>query len=110
MLGESDFDVVGDVATVSEALENVGPSAPDVVILDVHLPDGNGIDLCRTLKSQFPGLACLILTAADDDRVRSEATAAGASDFLIKALHGLDLVAAVRAAADRGRVTPDVRR
>jgi two-component system, NarL family, response regulator DevR len=66
LIGEDDFDVVGEAGTIADARSRLGPAAPDVVILDVHLPDGSGIDLCRALSTKFPSLACLILTAATD--------------------------------------------
>ena len=64
---EDDFEVVGEAGTVEEALYRIPATSPDVAVLDVRLPDGNGVELCRELRSSHPTLACLMLTSFDDD-------------------------------------------
>ena len=91
-----DVDVVGEASTVAEALARVPASRPDVAVLDVRLPDGNGVELCRELRSRMPALSCLMLTSYPDERAMLEAFLAGAAGFVIKDITGLDLVSAVR--------------
>jgi len=88
--------VVGEASMVAEALARVPASRPDVAVLDVRLPDGNGVELCRELRSRLPELACLMLTSYPDERAMLDAFLAGAAGFVIKDITGLDLVAAVR--------------
>ena len=88
--------VVGEASTVAEALARVPASRPDVAVLDVRLPDGSGVELCRELRSRLPELACLMLTSYPDERAMLDAFLAGAAGFVIKDITGLDLVAAVR--------------
>ena len=99
---EPDLDVVGEAATVREAPARVAATAPDVVVLDVKLPDGSGIDLCRTLRSTHPELACLMLTAYDDDEASVAAVVAGAAGYVLKDIRGQSLVAAIRTVAAGG--------
>ena len=91
-----DVDVVGEASTVAEALARVPASRPDVAVLDVRLPDGNGVELCRELRSRMPALSCLMLTSYPDERAMLDAFMAGAAGFVIKDITGLDLVSAVR--------------
>jgi DNA-binding NarL/FixJ family response regulator len=70
-----------------------------VVVLDVRLPDGDGVSVCRELRSQMPGLACLMLTSYDDEDALFEAVMAGAAGYVLKQIHGSDLVGAVRTVA-----------
>ncbi|MET0911545.1 MAG: response regulator transcription factor [Ilumatobacteraceae bacterium] len=93
---EDDFEVVGEAADVQEALSRVAAVRPDVAVLDVRLPDGSGVELCRELRSTYPDLACLMLTSFDDDEALFEAIVAGASGYVLKQVKGLDIVAAVR--------------
>lgn len=88
--------VVGEASTVAEALARVPASRPDVAVLDVRLPDGNGVELCRELRSQLPELACLMLTSYPDERAMLDAFMAGACGFVIKDITGFDLLSAVR--------------
>jgi DNA-binding NarL/FixJ family response regulator len=99
---EGDLIVVGEAATVAEALVRVPAVRPDVAVLDVRLPDGNGVELCRELRSSCDGLPCLMLTSFADDDALFDAIMAGASGFVLKQVLGGDLVAAVRTVAQGG--------
>jgi DNA-binding NarL/FixJ family response regulator len=93
---EDDLTVIGQASSVSEALARIPALRPDVAVLDVRLPDGNGIELCRDLKSKLPELNCLILTSYTDDQAMLDAVLAGADGYVIKDIEGLELVSAVR--------------
>jgi DNA-binding NarL/FixJ family response regulator len=93
---ETDLEVVGHAASVAEALARVPGSDADVAVLDVRLPDGNGVELCRELLTLVPGLRCLMLTSYADDEALFDAIMAGASGFVLKQVLGSDLTAAVR--------------
>jgi DNA-binding NarL/FixJ family response regulator len=94
-----DLEVVGEAASVTEALTMVPAVAPDVAVLDVRLPDGNGIELCRELMSRLPDLKCLMLTSFTDDEALFDAIMAGASGFVLKRILGTDLTTAVKTVA-----------
>ena len=94
--GEPDLIVVGEAATAQEALARVPALKPDVAVLDVRLPDGDGITVCRELRSQLPDLACLMLTSFGDDEALFSAIMAGAAGYVLKQIRGSDLVGAVR--------------
>ena len=93
---EDDLTVIGGASSVAEALALIPALRPDVAVLDVRLPDGNGIELCRELRSQLPNLHCLMLTSHTDQHAMVDAILAGASGYVIKDIRGVDLVAAVR--------------
>jgi two-component system, NarL family, response regulator DevR len=93
---EPDLEVVGEAATVAEALARIPTVPVDVAVLDVRMPDGNGVELCRDLRSQLPELRCLILTSYSDDEALLNAIMAGASGFVLKQVVGHDLITAVR--------------
>ena len=93
---EDDFEVVGEAGSVDEALRRVASAAPDVAVLDVRLPDGSGVELCRELRLSHPQLACLMLTSFDDDEALFEAIVAGAAGYVLKQVKGNDIVNAVR--------------
>jgi two-component system, NarL family, response regulator DevR len=93
---EDDLQVVGEAGTADEALRRVPATRPDVAVLDVRLPDGNGVEVCRELRSQRPDLACLMLTSFSDDEALFDAIMAGASGYVLKQIRGTDLVDAVR--------------
>jgi DNA-binding NarL/FixJ family response regulator len=100
MLGaESDFEVIAEAGSVGEALAYLPQAQPDVVVLDVRLPDGNGIELCRELLSQLPEVRCLILTSYSDDEALFNAIMAGASGYVLKQVLGSDLLSAIRTVA-----------
>ncbi|MFH8552702.1 response regulator transcription factor [Streptomyces celluloflavus] len=96
---EPDIEVVGDAGTADHALARVPALRPHVAVLDVRLPDGDGITVCRQLRSRLPGLACLMLTSFDDDDALLDAIMAGAAGYVLKEIKGEDLVAAVRTVA-----------
>ena len=99
---EPDITVVGEAGSVAEALARVPAVRPDVAILDMRLPDGDGISVCRDLRSDFPDLACLMLTSFGDDEAMLSAIMAGASGYLLKQVRGSDIVGAVRTVAAGG--------
>jgi DNA-binding NarL/FixJ family response regulator len=93
---EPDLTVVGQASSVSEALARVPALRPDLVVLDVRLPDGNGVELCRELRSRLPELTCLMLTSYTDEEAMLEAILAGAGGYVIKDIKGMALLSAVR--------------
>jgi DNA-binding NarL/FixJ family response regulator len=99
MTAQSDLEIVGEAGTVRQAAGRIQATHPDVVVLDVRLPDGSGIDLCRDLRSHTPDLACLMLTAYDDDSAVSAAVLAGAAGYVLKDIGGHRLLEAVRVVA-----------
>ncbi|MFL6120644.1 response regulator [Actinophytocola sp.] len=105
--GEPGIEVVAEAGGVEEALARVQATSPDVVVVDVRLPDGDGVALCRSLRQLEPAPRCLVLTAFDDERALVEAIMAGASGYLLKQVRGQDLVDAVReVAAGRSLLDP----
>ncbi|WP_081235660.1 response regulator [Streptomyces viridosporus] len=96
---EPDISVVGEAATVEQALVRVPALRPQVAVLDVRLPDGDGVSVCRELRSGMPDLACLMLTSFDDEEALLDSIMAGASGYVLKQIQGSDLVAAVRTVA-----------
>ncbi|MER6013903.1 response regulator transcription factor [Streptomyces bluensis] len=96
---EPDIAVVGEAATVEQALVRVPALRPDVAVLDVRLPDGDGVTVCRELRSRMPDLACLMLTSFDDEEALLDSIMAGASGYVLKQIRGSDLVSAVRTVA-----------
>lgn len=96
---ESDLEVVGEAGTVRDTMGRIAATRPDVVVLDVRLPDGSGIDLCRTIRSRHPELPCLMLTAYDDDDASVSAVLAGAAGYVLKDIRGQNLVTAIRRVA-----------
>ncbi|MDW8804226.1 response regulator transcription factor [Streptomyces scabiei] len=96
---EPDITVVGEAATAEQALVRVPALRPQVAVLDVRLPDGDGVTVCRELRSHMPDLACLMLTSFDDEEALLDSIMAGASGYVLKQIQGSDLVAAVRTVA-----------
>ncbi|MGP3915968.1 response regulator transcription factor [Nonomuraea sp. 10N515B] len=96
---EDDIEVIGEAGTAESAIARIPALQPDVAVLDVRLPDGNGVDVCREVRSRLPGLACLMLTSFADDDALFDAVMAGASGYVLKQIHGSDLVGAVRTVA-----------
>ncbi|HVS66931.1 MAG TPA: response regulator transcription factor [Mycobacteriales bacterium] len=99
---EGDIKVVGEAATAAEALARIPAVRPQVAILDVRLPDGDGVTVCRDLKSERPDLACLMLTSFADDEALFEAIMAGAAGYLLKEVRAADILSAVRTVAAGG--------
>ncbi|MEU3312858.1 response regulator transcription factor [Streptomyces sp. NPDC006662] len=96
---EPDLTVVGEAGTAEQALARVPALRPQVAVLDVRLPDGDGVSVCRELRSRMPDLACLMLTSFDDEEALLDAIMAGASGYVLKQITGTDLVNAVRTVA-----------
>ncbi|MXM69202.1 response regulator, partial [Streptomyces sp. HUCO-GS316] len=96
---EPDITVVGEAGTVEQALVRVPALRPQVAVLDVRLPDGDGVSVCRELRSRMPELACLMLTSFDDEEALLDSIMAGASGYVLKQIQGSDLVSAVRTVA-----------
>jgi two-component system response regulator DevR len=94
-----DLEVVGEASLAAEALDRIGAVRPDVAVLDVRLPDGSGITVCREVRSAQPGIACLMLTSFADDEALAQAVLAGASGYVLKQIQGNELVASIRAVA-----------
>ncbi|MFI5564513.1 response regulator [Amycolatopsis japonica] len=99
---EPDIEISGEAASVSEALTRIPATETDIAVLDVRLPDGTGIELCRELLSTRTGLRCLMLTSYADDEALLTAIMAGASGFVLKQVLGNDLVSAIRTIAEGG--------
>jgi len=93
---EDDMEVVGQAATAQLGLEQIGDLQPDVAILDVRLPDGSGIEVCREIRSLYPDIACLMLTSYADDEALFSAIMAGAAGYVLKEVGGSDLVGDIR--------------
>lgn len=94
--GDPELSVVGEAGSVSQALARIPALRPDVAVLDVRLPDGNGIELCRELLSKVDGLRCLILTSFTDEHAMLDAILAGASGYVVKDIKGMELARAVK--------------
>lgn len=93
---ESDIEVVGEAGTVKDALVRIPAARPDVAVLDVRLPDGNGVEVCRDIRAEMPTVQCLMLTSYSDDEALFDAIMAGASGYVLKDIRGNDLVEAIR--------------
>jgi DNA-binding NarL/FixJ family response regulator len=81
---EGDINVVGEASTAAQALARVPALRPDVAVLDVRLPDGDGVSVCRDLRSMLPDLGCLMLTSFADDDALYDANIAGAAGYVLK--------------------------
>ena len=105
---EPDIRVVGEAGTAATALAQIGTARPDVAVLDVRLPDGDGVTVCREIRSQMPDVACLMLTGYTDCQALRDAITAGCSGYVLKQVRGTALVTAVRmAAAGQAVLDPD---
>jgi len=96
---EDDFEVVGDAATAADALARIPAAAPDVAIIDMRLPDGNGVEVCREVRSRNPEIQCVVLTSFADDEALFDSIMAGAAGYLLKQIKGNELVEAIRRVA-----------
>ncbi|GAA1205477.1 response regulator [Prauserella alba] len=97
---DAEITVVGQAGTAAEALEEIRALRPDVAVLDVRLPDRNGIDVCRELRSELTEVCCLMLTAFSDEDAPLDAVEAGASGYALKDLNGQELTATVHTIAN----------
>ncbi|MGW3283729.1 response regulator [Streptomyces sp. NPDC001002] len=104
---EDDIEVVGEAGTAADALVRIPATRPDVAVLDVRLPDGSGVEVCREIRSQDESVRCLMLTSFADDEALFDAIMAGASGYVLKAIRGTELLTAVRdVAAGRSLLDP----
>jgi len=105
---EPDITVVGEAGTAASALARVPALRPRVAVLDVRLPDGDGVSVCRDIRSRMPEVACLMLTSFGDDEALFDAIMAGAAGYVLKQIRGTDLVGAVRTiASGRSLLDPE---
>jgi two-component system response regulator DevR len=100
---EGDLEVVGEAANIRQALVRIAATSPDIAVLDVRLPDGSGIDLCRDIRSEHPNVACLMFTGYDDDEASYTAVLAGAAGYVLKDIRGQNLIDSIRRVA-RGEI------
>lgn len=91
-----DMEVVGEAGTAAEALARIPATRPQVAVLDVRLPDGNGVEVCREVRSRHPEIQCLMLTSFSDDEALMDAIMAGAAGYVLKQIRGNDLADAIR--------------
>jgi len=105
---EPDIWVIGEASTASGALAKIPALRPSVAVLDVRLPDGDGVSVCREIRSLAPEVACLMFTSFSDDQALLDSIMAGAAGYVLKQVRGSDLVGAVRTAAS-GRSLLDPR-
>ncbi|ROO88485.1 LuxR family two component transcriptional regulator [Actinocorallia herbida] len=96
---EGDIEIVGEAASAAQALARIPAAAPHVAVLDVRLPDGDGVAVCREIRAAHPDVNCLMLTSFSDEDALFDAVMAGASGYVLKQIHGSDLVGAVRTVA-----------
>jgi DNA-binding NarL/FixJ family response regulator len=107
--GGGEIEVVGEAGTAEEALGRIPAVSPDVAVLDVRLPDGNGVEVCREIRSRHPEVRCLMLTSFADDEALFDSIMAGASGYVLKQVRGGDLVDGVlRVAAGQSLLDPAV--
>lgn len=99
---EDDIEVVGEAGTAIDGLRRIAATRPDVALVDLMLPDGDGLDVCRGIKAKIPGVSCLILTSYSNDDVLLSAIRADAAGFLLKRTAGADLVRSIRVVAAGG--------
>jgi two-component system, NarL family, response regulator DevR len=102
LAAESDIDVIGEAGTAELALRLIPTLRPNVAVLDVRLPDGDGVSVCREIRSTLAETACLMLTSYGDDQAVLGAIVAGAAGYVLKQTCGTDLVTAVRTVAAGG--------
>jgi DNA-binding NarL/FixJ family response regulator len=96
---EAGITVIGEAATATSALARIPALKPDVAVLDIRLPDGDGVTVCREIRSKMPQLACLMLTSFSDDDALFDAIMAGAAGYVLKQIRGTDLIGAIRTIA-----------
>jgi DNA-binding NarL/FixJ family response regulator len=96
---DPDIIVVGEAGTAESAIARIPALRPDVAVLDVRLPDGDGVTVCREIRSRMPEVACLMLTSFGDEEALLDAIMAGAAGYVLKQIRGIDLIGAVRTIA-----------
>jgi two-component system response regulator DevR len=96
LASDPELEVVGEAGSVSEAMARIPALRPDVAVLDVRLPDGSGVELCRDLLSDLPELRCLMLTSFTSDEAMLDAILAGASGYVVKDIKGMELAEAIK--------------
>jgi len=99
---EDDIEVIGEAGTAIEGLRGIAATKPDVALIDLMLPDGDGLDVCRGVKERIPGVKCMILTSYSNDDVLLSAIRADAAGFLLKRTGGDELVRSIRIIAAGG--------
>lgn len=100
--GQSDFEIAGEATSVADAVAAAVRLRPDVVIMDVRLPDGSGVEACREIKSLLPETQVIMLTSYPDEEAVEASVVAGASGYLLKQSRGDELLRAIRVAATGG--------
>jgi len=106
---DTGLEIVGEAATAAEAIEQIPQVNPRVAVLDVRLPDGNGVEVCREIRSRNDRIACLMLTSFSDDEALFDAIMAGASGYVLKEVRGSELVSDIRkVAAGHSLLDPDL--
>jgi DNA-binding NarL/FixJ family response regulator len=106
---DGDLEVVGEAGSAEEALRRVPAANPDVAVLDVRLPDGDGVEVCREIRSRLPAVQCLMLTSYADDEALFDAIMAGAAGYVLKQIRGTELVDAIKkVAAGQSLLDPTV--
>ena len=105
---EPSMEVVGEAGTAREALARIPALRPHVAVLDVRLPDGDGVTVCREIRSRMPAVACLMLTSFADDEALFDSIMAGAAGYVLKQVRGQDLLTAIKTVA-RGESMLDAR-
>ena len=109
LVDSGEIEIVGEAGTAAEAISRIPPTRPDVAVLDVRLPDGTGVEVCREVRSRHPEIQCLMLTSFSDDEALFQAIMAGASGYLLKQIKGPDIVDAIRrVAAGQSLLDPGV--
>lgn len=105
---EGGFKVVGDAGSCADAIARARAVKPDVAVIDIQLPDGSGVEVCRELRSILPDCACLMLTSFSDEEAMLESVLAGAAGFVLKDTRTRELVDSIRRIAE-GEVLLDAR-
>ena len=96
---EDDLEVAGEASTAAEALARLPAVRPDVAVLDVRLPDGSGVEVCRDIRSALPDVKCLMLTSYSDDEALFDAIMAGAAGYVLKQVRAAELLEGIRRVA-----------
>jgi DNA-binding NarL/FixJ family response regulator len=96
---EDDLEIVGEAGTAEEAYGRIPATSPNVAVLDVRLPDGDGIEVCREIRDKHPEIACIMLTSFSDDEAVYAAIMAGAAGYVLKQVRGIELVEGIRRVA-----------